>query len=409
MANKLAICGGAKLRGRPFPEWPQFDEAELRNLEATLHSRHWFAGMRGGEPGSRVAEFERRFAEFCGVDFAVANANGTIAIEIALRAAGVGPGDEVIIPALTFIATASPVIQVGARVVMVDIDERSYCLSPAAVEAAITPRTRAVIPVHFAGHCADMDALIALAEKHKLTIIEDSAHAHGAAWKGRKAGSMGLCGTFSFQESKTLTAGEGGLITTNDGNFAERCVQFRSCGRKAGESWYIHYVLPANYRMVEWEAAVLLAQLERLPAQLNDRQHSASFLNRHLSEVPGISTTPNDPRCEVHGYYLYQFRYDASQFHGASRDTFVRALEAEGVPCHIGYPWPLQKNPFFADDPAIRDLQFPVAERLCRETVVIPHQVLLGSREDLEDIVQAVAKIHDNTQELEGLSLSAAR
>lgn len=409
MANKLAIQGGEKLRKQAYPEWPQYDERELRNLDEVTRSRHWFAGMRGGEPGSRVAEFEKRFAAYCGVAHAVANTTGTASIEIALRAAGIGPGDEVIVPALTFIATASAVIITGAKPVMVDVEEEHYCIDPAQVAAAITGHTRAIIPVHFGGHCCDMDALLPLAQKHSLVVMEDAAHAHGATWHGRKAGSLGQSGTFSFQESKTMTAGEGGIITTNDAELAELCIQHRSCGRRAGESWYVHYVLPENKRMVEFEAAVLLAQLERFPGQLAARQHSASYLNKHLTGIPGITPVLNDPRCETNGYYLFQFRYDAAKFGDVSRDTFVRALEAEGIPCHIGYPWPLNKNPFFQNDPEIRDARFPVAEKLCADTVVIPHQVLLAERDDLHDIIRAIAKLQENCAELAGVSLVATR
>lgn len=408
MAGKLALNGGEKLRARPYPEWPQFDERELRAVEALVRSRTWFAGMRGGDPGSRVAEFERKFAAYHGAAYGIANANGTVSIEIALRAAGIGPGDEVVVPALTFIATVSAVMQVGAVPVMVDVDPGTYCIDPAQVEAALTTRTRAVIAVHYAGHCCDMDALLALAGKRNLVVIEDSAHAHGAAWRGRRAGSMGALGTFSFQQSKTMTAGEGGIITTSDPALAEACIQYRSCGRKEGESWYVHYVLPLNYRMVEFEAAVLLAQLERFPDQLAARQRSAAYLNRKLAEIPGILPVPPGPGSEVHGYYWFLFRYDATQFGGVQREVFVQALEAEGIPSHIGYPWPLNRNPVFRDDARIRDLRFPVAERLCKETVVIPHQVLLAAEQDLDDIPRAILKIRGNAAELSATIVGTA-
>ena len=403
MLKKLAINGGEKLRRRPYPAWPEFDERERQALEQVLGSRCWFAGMRGGDPGTRVAEFERKFADYHETAHGIACANGSVAIEIALRAAGIGPGCEVICPALTFIATVGAVLQVGAVPVLVDVDAETYCIDAALVESAITERTRAVIPVHYAGHMCDMDAVMELAGRHNLVVVEDAAHAHGAVWRGRRAGSIGHFGTFSFQQSKTMTAGEGGIITTNDAALAELCIQYRSCGRKEGESWYVHYVTPLNYRMVEFEAAVLLAQIERLPEQLDARQHSAAYLNRKLGEVPGIAPLRNDPRCETHGYYLYQFRYDPAKFQGVWRDLFVKALEAEGVPCHIGYPWPLSANPLFANEPRIRDLYFPVAERICAETVVIPHQVLLGGRDDLHDVVAAVAKIQKNAGELAGI------
>ncbi len=400
MPGKLALNGGDRLRARPYPEWPQFDERELRAVEEVVRSRTWFAGMRGGEPGTRVAELERRFAAYHGAAYGIANANGSVAIEIALRAAGIGPGDEVIVPALTFIATVGAVLQVGALPVMVDVEEKTYCIGPTQVAAALAPRTRAVIVVHYAGHCADMDAVLVLAGRRDLVVIEDAAHAHGAVWRGRKAGSMGHLGTFSFQQSKTMTAGEGGMITTSDAALAEACIQYRSCGRKEGESWYVHYVTPLNYRMVEFEAAVLLAQLERFPEQLAARQQSAAYLNGRLAETPGVRPVPPDSRNQAHGYYWFLFRYDADQFGGAPRDTFVKALEAEGIPCHIGYPWPLSRNPVFRNDPRIRDLRFPVAEKLCADTVVIPHQVLLGTRADLEDIIAAIEKIRQNAREL---------
>jgi dTDP-4-amino-4,6-dideoxygalactose transaminase len=408
MPNELAIRGGNKLRSRPFVEWPQFDERELRNVESVIRSRRWFAGMRGGDPGSCVLELERSFAALHGAQHAVANANGTVAIEIALRALGVGPGDEVIVLALTFIATASAVMLVGAHPVMVDVDEQTYCIDPALIQAAISPRTRAVIPVHYGGQMCDMERLLALAQRHKLAIVEDCAHAPGAVWRGKRAGSIGDCGTFSFQESKTMTAGEGGMITTNSAQLAEACIQYRSCGRHEGESWYIHYVLPVNYRMAELLAAVLVAQLERLPQQLDARQRAAAYLNAGLAQIPGIRPVPPSPDCEVHGYYLFQFRYDASRFDGAPRESFVRALEAEGIPCHIGYPWPLSRNPVFKDDPSVCDLRFPVAEKLCAETVVIPHQVLLSVQEDLDDVIRAVAKINERRSELAVARASAS-
>jgi dTDP-4-amino-4,6-dideoxygalactose transaminase len=249
--------------------------------------------------------------------------------------------------------------------------------------------------------------LLTLAERHKLAIVEDCAHAHGARWRGRPVGAIGDCGTFSFQESKTMTAGEGGMVTTNSAEVAESCVQYRSCGRHEGESWYIHHVLPVNYRMAELLAAVLLPQLERLPQHLAIKQKAARFLNVRLSQIPGITTVPPTADCDVHGYYLFQLRYDSSRFDGVPRNTFVQALEAEGVPCHIGYPWPLSNNPVFHNDPSIRGLKFPVTERLCAETVVIPHQVLLSAEEDLEDVARAVVKIHENRAELAARSAAA--
>ncbi len=414
---QLALLGGSPVRSREFHPWPDYDHRELENVHHVIRSRRWFAGMRGSDPGTWTEAFEQRFAQYHGAAYGIACANGTVALEIALRAAGVGVGQEVIVPGLTFIATLSAVLQVNAVPVVVDTCYDSQCIDPDAVEAAVTSRTRAVIPVHFGGFVADMERLMAIGRKHNLVVIEDAAHAHGAVYQGRKVGSLGHLATFSFQESKTMTAGEGGMITTNDPDLAERCVMFRSCGRKAGQSWYMHYAFPVNYRLSELQAAVLAAQLERLEDQLRTKQRNAALVSRELQEIGGLEAVSGDGRTDVNGYYLYLLRYQPEAFGGVSRDRFVEALKAEGIPCHIGYPWPLTRNPMFEQIPEgpggcpftcpyygkavdLKSTPLPVAERICRETVVIPHQVLLSPPEDLADIPRAVRKIREHCREL---------
>lgn len=421
---QLAVCGGEPSRTRPFFAWPHYDERELRYIEEVVRSRRWFSGMRGADPGSRTEELEKRFAAYHDSRFALACANGTVAIEIALRAAGVGAGDEVIVPGLTFIATLSAVLQVNAIPIVVDVDYDTQCIDPDLVEAAITQRTKAVIPVHFGGFSCDMDRIMSLAREHQLVVIEDAAHAHGAVYRGRKIGSLGHMATFSFQESKTMTAGEGGMITTSDPDLAEKCIMFRSCGRKEGESWYVHYVMPINYRLSEVQSAMLLAQLERLDAQLATKAQNGSFLSEELNRIEGIEAVPGDGQTNRNGYYLYLLRYNPAAFGGLERDRFVKALSAEGIPCHIGYPWPLTKNPLFSEIQEgaagcpwtcpyygekirLSEVSVPVCERICRETVVIPHQVLLSAREELEDIPRAIRKIQDNHAELTGSATEA--
>ncbi len=417
--SKLAVKGGLPVRSESFFLWPHFDDRELRNLEDVIRSRTWFAGMRGSDPGTKTEEFEKRFAEYHGTRFGVACANGTVAIEIALRAAGIGTGDEVIVPALTFIATLSAVLQVNAIPVVVDTAYETHCIDPERIEEAVTERTRAIIPVHFGGFVCDMDRIGEISKKHNLVVIEDAAHAHGAVCGGRTAGSIGDIATFSFQESKTMTAGEGGIITTNDSDLAEQCIMYRSCGRKQDDSWYVHHVLPLNYRLSELQSAVLLAQLERLEEQLRTKNKNAAFLAGRLGRIDGVTPVPGDGKTEVNGYYLYLLRYDKTRFSGLSRDQFVEALNAEGIPSHIGYPWPLTKNPMFEGIPPgpkgcpytcpfyggsaqIANTHLPVAERICEETVVIPHEVLLSAEEDLEDIPRAIKKIQKNVLELVG-------
>jgi len=416
--SKLAINGGEKLRKKDFFLWPHYDERELKYVEEVIKSRTWFSGMRGADPGTKAEEFEQKFAAYQDAKYGISCANGTVAIEIALRAAGIGCGDEVIVPSITFIATLSAVLQVNAIPVVVDVLDSNQCIDPAEIEKAVTDKTKAIILVHFGGFCCDMDKIMDIAKKHNLIVIEDSAHAHGAVNKdGRKVGAIGDLGTFSFQESKNMTAGEGGIITTNNPDLAEKCIQYRSCGRHAGESWYVHYVLPVNYRLAEVLSAMLIAQLERLDEQIKKKNDNANYLAKKFENVDGISPFQGDGMTKVNGYYLYLLRYDKDKFSGVSRNKFVDALNAEGIPSFIGYPWPLTKNPMFENIPEgakgcpytcpyygkevnIKDTKLPVSDRLCEETVVIFHQVLLSPQSDMDDIVAAMVKIQENAEEL---------
>jgi len=416
--GKLAINGGEKLRKKDFFLWPHYDEHELKYVEEVIKSRRWFSGMRGADPGTKAEEFEQKFAAYQDAKYGISCANGTVAIEIALRAAGIGCGDEVIVPAITFIATLSAVLQVNAIPVVVDVLDSNQCIDPAEIEKAVTDKTKAIIPVHFGGFCCDMDKIMGIAKEHNLVVIEDSAHAHGALNKdGRKVGTTGDLGTFSFQESKNMTAGEGGIVTTNNPDLAEKCIQYRSCGRHAGESWYVHYVLPVNYRLAEVLSAMLIAQLERLDEQIKKKNDNANYLARKFENVDGIVPFPGDGMTKVNGYYLYLLRYDKDKFSGVSRNKFVDALNAEGIPSFIGYPWPLTKNPMFKNIPEgakgcpytcpyygkevnIKDTKLPVSDKLCEETVVIFHQVLLAPQSDMDDIIAAMVKIQENAEEL---------
>lgn len=414
---KLAINGGKKTRTRDFFAWPHYDSRELENVEEVIKSRVWFAGMRGADPGTKTEELENKFAKFHDVKHGIACANGTVAIEIVLRAAGIGTGDEVIVPAHTFIATLSAVLQVNAIPIIVDTIYDTQCIDPEKVKKAITDKTKAVIVVHYGGFACDMDRITEIADKGNFIVIEDAAHAPGAIYKGKKIGSIGDMATFSFQESKTMTAGEGGMITTNNDELAEKCIQYRSCGRHEGQSWYVHYVFPVNYRLAEIQSAMLLAQLERLDDQLKTKNENARYLADRFKDIDGIGPVPGDGNTDVNGYYLYLLQYDKDKFDGVERDKFVEALNAEGIQCHIGYPWPLSKNPMFErieEGPkgcpftcpyygkhiSIKDQKFPVTEKICRETVVIPHQVLLSDKADMDDIVAAIVKIKENANEL---------
>jgi dTDP-4-amino-4,6-dideoxygalactose transaminase len=399
-ADTLAIEGGTPVRSRPWPRWPIFDETEEQAILEVVRSGKWWS-----VEGTKVREFEEAFARFQDAQFAVCVTNGTAALEVALRAAHIGCGDEVIVPPYTFIATATAVLAVGATPVFVDVEEESLNIDPTKIEEAITPRTRAIIPVHIAGCPADMDGVLEVARQYNLLVIEDAAQAHAAEWKGTKVGAIGDMGCFSFQASKNLNAGEGGAVLTNNPHWADQVWSVHNVGRVRGGRWYEHHVLGSNFRMTEFQAAILLAQLKRLPEQTERRTQNAHRLTEMLSQIPGIRPPRPDPRVTRHAYHLYIFRYDRNHFGGRPREDFLKALNAEGIPGSAGYV-PLYKERVFLNRPISKDLcqlstlkdyskvQCPVCERACYEEAVWLYQnMLLGDERDIEDIATAVAKV----------------
>ncbi|HJQ25305.1 MAG TPA: DegT/DnrJ/EryC1/StrS family aminotransferase [Blastocatellia bacterium] len=405
---KLAIAGGSPVRRQPFAAWPQFDERERQAINAVLESRNW-----GGYPfpNQQAEQFARRFADRQGARHALCAANGTVTLEIALKAVGVTAGDEVIVPAYTFEATAAPVLRLGAVPVFVDVQPDTYCIDAAAVASAITSRTRAIIPVHLAMNMADMDAITELAARQGLKVIEDCAHAHGARWRDAGAGAIGDAGSFSMQTTKLMTAGEGGVVTTNDDEVFELCQSYVNCGRASQSDRFGHRILGFNYRMTEFQAAILLAQLERLDEQTERRMRRATRLAEGLSSIAGITLLRRDERLTTQAIYQFIFKYDAAAFAGAGRDRFVAALEAEGIPADGLFYEPVYRSALFQVDPRdfpalAGDLPWakthcPVAERAAyEESVWLPHQLLLGSEQDVDEIVEAVSKIQTHIDEL---------
>ncbi len=342
--EQLAIEGGAPACPRPFPTWPVFDESDVAAVAAVVRSGMW--GSSGGD--GAVAEFERAFGAYHGSAHTMCLVNGTQALRVALLAAGVGEGDEVIVPPYTFIATAGAVLEAGAIPVFVDIDPATFNLDPGLIEAAITPRTRAIIPVHFGGLAVDMDRVMEIANRHDLMVIEDAAHSHGAEWRGRRLGTIGHFGCFSCQSSKNLNAGEGGIIMTQDDTLAARALSIINCGRVEGGAWYEHGRLGSNLRITEMQGALLLSQFRRLDAQTAHREENGLYLDSRLRAIPGImpqTRLPGHTRCS---YHLYMFRYSAEAFGKRPRADFLAALHAEGVPASPGYPIPLYRQPVFA-------------------------------------------------------------
>jgi dTDP-4-amino-4,6-dideoxygalactose transaminase len=332
--------------------------------------------------------------------------NGTIALEVALRSVGIRCGDQVIVPAITFVATATSVMLCHGVPVFADIDPVTLNLSPESVEAALTPRTRAIIPVHFGGHPADMDALREVADRHGLAIIEDAAHAQGARWRGTPVGNFGDLATFSFQAFKLMTSGEGGMILTRSETLAEKCWSYCNHGRRAAGGWFEHFTLGTNYRMTGLQAAVLIGQLARLEEQTRRRQANVVRLREGLKSFKGLELAADDPRVTSQPHYLVTMRYDPAAFNGLERGVFLSALQAEGIPAKAPYPYPLYRNPLFqrqnlppcacgsweaAQDYA--SLHLAECERLCRDGVWLEQSLFLGTGKDMDDIVEACSKI----------------
>jgi dTDP-4-amino-4,6-dideoxygalactose transaminase len=386
--TQLALLGGRPALAEEPPAWPRFDQADRDALNEVLASRVW------GGYHPKVGELERSFAAFHGAEYGIALANGTVSLEIALQAAGVGPGDEVIVPPVTFVASATSILRVGAVPVFVDLDPQTLNIHPERVAEAVGERTRAVVAVHFAGHPVDLDALTELCARKGLKLVEDCAHAHGAEWRGRRVGSFGQFGSFSFQASKNMTAGEGGILVTNDPELAERARSISNQGRRTGGAWYEHVRLGTNARLTGFQAALLLNQLGRLPHEVETRMARASRLRAGLAEMGGLAPTPEtpDPRVTAHGYHLFLMRYDVRAFNGLSRDKFVEALTAEGVPATTGYPHPLYRNELFENHRHVVK-PCPVAEEVCGSWVWLPHNALLAGEEWIDGVLAAVRKI----------------
>jgi dTDP-4-amino-4,6-dideoxygalactose transaminase len=405
---ELAILGGTCTRTGPYPAWPVHDERDVAAVTAVIKSGRW-----GGfpYPGPQSAEFARRFAEMQGGGYAVPMANGTVTMEVALRAADVGWGDEVILPAYTFQATAAAPMAAGAIPVIVDIDPETYCIDPEQVEAAITSETKAIIPVHLGAQMADMDAIMEIAGRHSLIVIEDAAHAHGARWRDQGAGTIGHFGSFSLQSSKILTTGEGGVLLCRTAELAARAASLIDCGRPHDEAGQV-FTMGANYRLPELQAALGNVALERFSEQARQREEMAAYLEESLSEIPGVRLLRRDPRHTARSFYRYVFAIQPQVF-GAGHDVVCAALVAEGIPCWQGYgamhryelfqphlsrlPVPSAFPGRFAFD----KMHLPEAERACEhEAVWLDECIFRAGRRGIDDAVAAIGKIQAHASEL---------
>ena len=421
---QLAINGGPKLVDRPpAMPWPVYDDREKQALIEVLESRKW--GRSGydyyNREGSKLWEFERAFAEFHDGRFALAVSTGTTALETCLRAVGVEAGCEVIVPACTYIASASCVLLCNGVPVFADVDPRNYTVDPAAVEAAITPRTRAIVAVDFGGMPCDTDALGDICRKHGIALVSDCAHAHGGQWRGKGVGSHADIAAFSCMPGKVLAIGEGAIVMTNSEELYEKAFRYHHAGRDRGAE-SLDFTWPATtLRLSEWEAAIGLVALTRLADQAETRWANARYLAKGMEDIPGLSGLEIDERVTRWNPFRMHFKFISEQFEGIHRDLFRKALAAEGVSCGIGPTKPLYTYSMFASGewgktgcpvrcPLYQghmdysQVHCPEAERIHEtEALDLPHRIVLGPRENMDLILAAMRKVRDNVDELRSL------
>ncbi len=410
---KPALLGGPKAHPGEFSAWPIYDSTEEKALLDVLHSGAW-----GRLNGGVTANFEQEYAKMMGVEHSLGLSSGTSALYTMLGALDLGPGDEVIIPVYTFVATYNVVVLNYALPVFVDTDPESFQIDARKIEASITPQTKVLMPVHIGGSPADIDSIMAIGQKHKLPVIEDACQAHLAEWKGKKVGSFGLGGAFSFQSSKNLNCAEGGAIISNDSDFIKTCYGFHNQGQGGVTTAFTpgEGTRGTNLRLTEFQANLLLAQMTRLEAQARKRSENAAYLTKLFNDIPGITPAKLYKGTTNSAYHLYMFRYDKSKFAGMSRARFIEAMGAEGIPCDAGYGQMnkdayvagLAKNKHFLKiygekvmNQWLERNQCPQNDKLTSEESLWFFQyMLLGSKEDMEQIADAVRKIQKHAAEL---------
>ena len=404
-AETPAILGGQQIRTKGWPKWPMWiPETDEKRLLEVMRSGVW-------SRNKVVVEFEKKWAELIGSKRCLTVVNGTNALIAAVHNFDIGAGDEVILPPFTFIATPLSILNNGAIPVFVDIDEETWQLDPEKIEEKITPRTKAIIPVHIYGIPADMDRIMPVAKKHNLLVIEDACQAWLAEINHKKVGTFGNAGCFSFQNSKHIPMGEGGAIVSDNEDFMNRCASYHNFGGQK--------IMGTKIRLSEYQAAIGLAELERLEAQTTTRNENADYLRSKMRSIPGILPNKLYPGVTRGAYHHFPFRFNKEEFKGMSRSQFVKALNAEGIPSGTGYSAGLNtgnyindyfKSKNFRKMYAKEDLdwnkflsrnQCPVHDRLCNEeTVEFSQKILLGTRADMDDIIKAIEKVKANAEKI---------
>jgi len=410
--GKLALLGGDPVRTAGWPEWPVWDPKAEAEIIEMLRSGRWWRGR-----GEYVAEFEKQYAELIGAKRCLATASGTTALLISMHVLGVDAGDEVLVSPFTFIATYNVIFMSKALPVFVDTDPETFLIDPGKIEEKITDRTSAIMPVHIYGLPVDMDRVNSIARKHNLKVIEDACQGWLAEYRGKKAGTLGDLGCFSFQNSKHIPTGEGGAVVGNDDEIMDRANAFHNCGRPYG-SFKGTTPIPvrgSNKRMQQFQAIMLLSQMKRAKKDADTRLENALYLDGKLREIPGIMPYRLADGATRSAYHMYPFRYKKEYFNDVSRDKFLEALEAEGIPCSEGYG-PQYKyaimddalnskgyKRLFSEERLRRyreEINLPGTDQLCEEAVCFYQSILLGTKSDMDDIARAIEKIYINRNEL---------
>lgn len=397
--GNLAINGGSKITSKELPAWPVFSLEDRNNLLKTYESGSW------GPGGSQSQRLEKSMAEFSKVKYCIPVANGTVSISLILRALGIGRGDEVIIPPFTFIATISSLIYAGVTPVFADIDPETTNLSPESAERAITPKTKAIMPVYIGGRPAEMEKFETLCKKHGLYLIGDAAQAIGSEYDGRGIGSYGIAASVSCQNTKNLTCGEGGLILTNDKDLNDKIRRMLSGG--TDESGRI-VSLGMAYGMSEWQASMLNSQLPKTADEIALRMENAAYLDEAISKLDFCSSLKKDPRITRNTYHIYTIMLHKKLLKGVSRETFLKALNAEGIPLSAGYTpmydFPCIKGKYASsclEAPVNIRPDTPVLEYASRHEICwLPQNALLGTRSDMDSVIRGLIKVYEHLDEL---------
>lgn len=410
--RKLAINGGEKVHPGSWPQWPIWDTSSEKDLLEMFRTGRWWRGS-----GEHVEEFERRYAELMGAKRCLATASGTTALITALQVMGVDAGDEVLVSPYTFIASYNVIFAHKALPVFIDSDPETFLLNPAKIEERITGNTAAILPVHIYGLPVDMDKVNEIARLHNLKVVEDACQAWLAEYRGKKVGTLGDLGCFSFQNSKHLPAGEGGAILGNNDDIMDLCHAYHNCGRPYGNMKRIpgnpHNGM--NYRMMQSQAIILMSQMKRIEKDTELRHENAMYLDKKLKEIPGIVPYKLAEGATRAVYHLYPFRYIKEEFNNVPKEKFIQALTAEGIPCYRGYG---RQN----KDGLIEEVltskgykriysearlkrwreenDLPGNDQLVEQAVIFSQSMLLGSKSDMDDIVNAVTKIYENRNSL---------